>query len=251
MKSPDDNRIPIPSVLDRALEFMRLQYINNPSILGYRLRVANSLNNAYGNFNGVGGVGTFAIIDVNRDGSFISKELKLSKRGLLGETNRGQTRLVFNPNEYFGLDPVVPADGDFWYVRTQVRTVASPTFPVTADNLNQSDILVVRPPGFMVVPRPAMTLYGTAPDLATAAPGLPAPQEALVVHVPNFGDAMVLTNHGPGVLYYSVGYNYPLIRLDAGQSISHASGMKDELVFCSNGSNPSFSLLLSTVTGIR
>lgn len=251
MISADENRIPIPNVLERATEYLRLQYRNDPDILGYRIRVADSLNNAYGADNGVGGAGTFAIIDVNRDRDFISKEMRISRRGLTGETTRGQTRAVFNPNEFFGDDPVVPADGQLWFVRTQVRTQAAPAFPATADNLNQSDILIVRTPGFLTVPRPALTLYGTAPALATAVPGLPAPEEAMIFHVPSFGDALVLTNHGPGQLFYSVGYNLPLARLDAGQTLSHSSGMKDELVVCSDSGNPEFSVLISTVTGLR
>jgi len=251
MISADDNRIPIPNVLERSVELLRLQYRNDPDILGYRIRVANSLDNAYGPDNGVGGAGTFPIIDVDRDGTFISKEFRLSRRGLTGETTRGQTRAVFNPNEFFGLDPVVPSDGQLLFVRTQVRTAASPSFPVAADNLNQSDILIVRTPGFNAVSRPALSLYGTAPDLPTAALGLPAPEEALILHVPYFGDSMVLTNHGPGQLFYALGYNLPLIRLDAGVTVSHSSGMKDELVMCASGGNPAFSLLISTVAGPR
>lgn len=251
MISSDDNRIPIPNVLERAVGLMRLQYRNDPDILGYRIRVANTLDAAYGPDNGVGGAGTFALFDVDRDTTYISKEFRLSRRGLTGETTRGQTRAIFNPNEFFGLDPVVPADGQLWYVRTQVRTTASPAFPGTADNLNQSDILIVRTPTFQSVPRPALTLYGTAPNLAAAAPGLSAPEEALTFHVPSFADAMVLTNHGGGDLLYSVGYNLPLALLAAGEQVSLASGMKDELTLCSAGSNPNFSALMSTVTGIR
>jgi len=251
MITADDNRIPIPNVLERSLEQIRLQYRNNPTILGYRLRVANSLDNAYGPDNGVGGVGTFALIDVPRGAEFVSKDFRQSKRFLTGETTRGQTRLVFNPNEYFGLSPVVPPDGQLWFVRTQVRTQASPAFPAVANNLNQSDILIIRTPTFQSVPRPALTLYGTAPNLPTAVPGLPAPQEAMTFHVPNFGDAMLLTNHGPGQLFYAMGYNIPLARLDANQTISHSSGMKDEIVLCAPASNPNFSLLISTVTGVR
>lgn len=251
MISSDDNRIPIPNVLERAVGLLRLQYRNDPDILGYRVRVANTLNNAYGPDNGVGGAGTFALFDVERDTDYISKEFRISKRWPPGETTRGQTRALFNPNEFFGADPVVPSDGQLLFVRTQVRTQASPAFPGTVNNLNQSDILIVRTPTFLSVPRPALTLFGTAPDLATAAAGLPAPEEAMTFHVPSFADAMVLTNQGGTDLLYSVGYNLPLAVLPAGQSISHASGMKDELVVCASGGNPDFSVLMSTVTGIR
>lgn len=252
MTSADNNRIPIPNILERATERLRIQYKNNSDILGYRVRVANSLDNAYGPDNGVGGAGTFALFDMDRDRGFISKEMRRKKLNRAWTaTARGQTMALFNPNEYLGLDPVVPSDGQLLFVRTQVRTQASPAFPGAANNLNQSDILVVRTPDFNSVPRPAITLGGTAPSLAGVTLGLPAPEEAMVFHLPAYGDAMVLTNHGPGDLYYSVGYGLPLVRVPAGSDVSLASGMKDELTLCGDGANPEFSLVISTVTGVR
>ena len=66
--------IPFPNVLERAESLMILQFRNNPDIEGYRIRVANSLDNAYGAFNGVPGVGTTFLFDVQRGRTFISKE---------------------------------------------------------------------------------------------------------------------------------------------------------------------------------
>jgi len=158
--------------------------------------------------------------------------------------------MVFDPGEFFGASPVVPPDSSLWFVRTQIRTVASPTFPVGADNTNQSIISIVQDPEFFSVPRPALTLYGTAPAIG-AVPGLPAPPQAMVFGVPAFADAMVVTNHGAAPLYFGAALDQPLMQIDAGTNISHASGMKDEIVICAAGANPQFSVLLSTVTGMR
>ena len=137
-------------------------------------------------------------------------------------------------------------------MRTQVRTAAAPVFPVTADNINQSIITIVQGPDYFSVPRPALSLYGTAPSLATAVPGLPAPPEAMVFGVPAFADAIVITNHDALLpLYFAASLEQPLMQIDAATSISHASGMKDEIVVCSTGGNPNFSILISTVTGMR
>lgn len=255
--------IPIPNILDRAAQFALIQFINNSDILGYRLRVANSLDNAYGPFNGVPGVGTTALFEVLRGRTFISKEVRQKGTGISGDITRGQTRAVFDPNEYFGLTPEVPPDTNLWFIRTQVSTVATAAlagsvqagypggvFPGTASATDQSKILIMRDPDFQSVPRPALSLYGTAPDVG-ALPGLPPPPESLVFGVPAFADAIVITNHGPGPLFFGVSEGGPLIQIDATTTISHASGMKDDLVFAANGANPNFSLLISTVTGLR
>ena len=257
--------IPIPNILDRAKQFANIQFINNEDILGYRLRVANSLDNAYGPANGVGGVGTTALFEVLRDRTFISKEIRQKGTAISGDTTRGQTRATFDPNEYFGLSPVVPPDNNLWFLRVQVSTVATAAvagsvqagypggvFPGAATDADQSKILIMRDPDFQSVPRPALSLYGTAPSLATAVPGLPDPPGAMVFGVPAFADAIVITNHDPALpLYFAVAEDQPLIQVDAATSISHASGMKDDLVLCSTGGNPNFSLLISTVTGLR
>jgi len=250
--------IPVPSILDRSSGYMTLQFINNPDILGYRIRVADSLNNAYGTFNGVVPTtagGTEAIFDVNRGQTLRTKAIRLKGLGVSGDITRGQTRATYDPNEFF--DPpttaVVPPDTQLTFMRIQVRTVASPVFPAGVPTpLNQSKILIVQDPRFFEVPRPALSLYGTAPALAAAVPGLPAPPGALVFGVPAFADAMVITNHDAALpLFFASAIDQPLMQIDAGTSISHASGMKDELVICSLGGNPNFSMLISTVTGMR
>lgn len=256
--------IPFANILYRSPAFAQLQFINNPDILGYRVRVANSLDNAYGPDNGVGGVGTTALFDVRRGVSFISKSLRQKRTAISGDITRGQTRATFDPTEYFGLSPEVPPDSDLWFLRFQVSTVATAAaagsvpagypggvFPGTAGPLNQSSILIMQNPDFFSVPRPALSLYGTAPDVG-ATPGLPAPPASLSFHVPAFADAMIITNHdAASPLYFSVGEGVPMMQVDAGTSISHSSGMKDEISIAASGANPNFSILISTVTGQR
>jgi len=257
--------IPIPRVLDRSERFATLQFINEEDILGYRIRVANSLDNAYGPANGVGGVGTTALFDMLRGRATIAKEIRQKGLGVSGDITRGQTRHTFDPNSYFGDSPEVPPDSDLWFLRVQVSTVTSAAiagsvpagfpggvFPGTADQTNQSRIVIMRNPNYQLVPRPALTLYGTAPDLATAQPGLPAPPEAMEISVPAFADGMTVINHdGADPLLWAPGENLPLMRLDPGARISVTTGMGDTLVVCASGANPTFSIFTSTVTGLR
>jgi hypothetical protein len=253
------NGIPIPNVIDRQRNFLTIGWRNDDSLLGYRLRVANSLDNAYGAFNGVAGTGTTALFDVARGRTFISPEIRRKKTGISGDITRGQTRATFDPGEFYGLSPEVPSDSALWFVRTQVTTLPTGGFPLgfpggafpgTFNAANQSSILIIGDPTFFSVPRPALSLYGTAPDIG-AVPGLPAPPEALIIHVPAFADAMVLTNHGPGILFVAVGRYQPLMQVAAGAILSHTSGMKDEIVLAADGGNPAFSILISTVAGSR
>jgi hypothetical protein len=258
--------IPIPNILDRAKQYAAIQFINNPDILGYRIRVANNLDNAYGAANGVPGTGTTALFEVLRGRTLITKEIRIKGTAISGDITRGQTRATFDPNEFFGLSPEVPPDSHLWFMRTQVSTVATAAvagsvqagypggvFPGTGDNTDQSKITIMRDPDFQSVPRPALSLYGTAPALAGAVPGLPAPAEALIFAVPAFADAIVITNHDAVLpLFFAVSEDQPLMQIDPGTSITHASGMKDDLVICAAaGGNPNFSMLISTVTGLR
>jgi len=251
--------IPIPSILDRFAGEVTLQWKNDPDVLGYRVRVANSLDNAYGPFNGVvptAGAGTEALFDVQRGQASRSKAIRLKGLGVSGDTTRGQTRYTYDPNEFF--DPptttVVPPDSQLIFMRIQVRTAAAPAFPGgafpgTFTAANQSNILIVQNPGFYSVPSPALTLYGTAPTIATAVPGLPAPPEALVFHVPGSGEGVVITNHGAVPMYMAVGNSQPLMQINAGDSIYPSTGMGDQLIICAPAGNPNFSMYIATVNG--
>jgi len=245
--------LPIPNILDRSPGYAMLMYRNSPDILAYRVRVANSLNNAYGNFNGVAGAGTEVLFDVSRSGFFRSDSLARSGRGISDTSRRGQTIAVYDPNDFF--DPptttAVPPDVQFSFLRTQVRTPGA-AFPGTADNFNQSAICLMANPDFFTVPRPALTLGGTAPSLAGVVLGMPPPPESMVFHVPAYGDAMVVTNlSGAAPLFISMGRNLPLAQIAPNSSITHASGMKDEIAICGSGANPTFAIFLSLVSGQR
>jgi len=258
------NGIPIPNILDRAKQFANIQFINNNDILGYRIRVSNTLDNAYGTANGVVGAGTTALFEVLRGRTFISKEIRGKGTAISGDITRGQTRATFDPNEYFGLSATVPPDNNLWFIRVQVSTVATAAaagsvqagypggvFPGTASAADQSQIMIMRDPNFQIVPRPAMTLYGTAPDIG-ALPGLPAPPEAMVFSVPSFADGMTIINHDlVAPLFFAPSRTQPLMQLDPSSRISVTTGMGDTIVICASGANPTFSLFTSTVTGLR
>jgi hypothetical protein len=249
-----NNLIPTPNILDRAAGQITLQFRNDPDILGYRIRVSNSLTNAYGTDNGLAGVGTVNILDVQRGQAFISRVMRQRKTAILGDTTRGQTRAIYDPTEFVGVAATVPPDNQLAFMRVQVRTVGAPAFPVAADNTNQSVILVVQDPQFSSVSHPTLTLSGLAPTLGAALAGLPAPAGALVFRVPGFGESMWITNHeaaGGNPLFFATGFSQPLARIDPATAIMHQGGMRDELVICAAVGTPAFSILMTCAVPAR
>lgn len=245
--------IPIPNILGRSKGFARLMFRNTPDFLAYRVRVANTLDNAYGTFNGVTGAGTAILFDVRRDASYLSPSIQRSKCGVSAFTLRGQTHALYNPDDFFNppTTQVVPPDVQLAFLRIQVRTPSS-AFPVGADNVNQSPICILPDPTFYEVPRPALTLGGTAPEQTDADNGLPPPPGSLFFHVPSFADAMVITNlDTTNPLLLATGRYQPMAEIPAETSISHTSGMKDVFAICAKAGNPRFSLLISVLAGLR
>lgn len=247
--------LPIPNILDRSPGYAMLMFRNSPDITAYRVRVADSLDNAYGTFNGVAGTGTEPLFDVTRGGFFRSNSVAAAGKGLLDTSRRGQTIAVYDPNDFYNppTTTATPPDVQMAFLRVQVRPTGG-AFPGGATNLNQSSICIMADPEFFSVPRPSLTLGGTAPDLGGAVLGMPPPPEALFFHVPAYGDAMVVVNlepDGGDPLFISTGRHQPLAQVNANSSVQHASGMKDEIAICANGANPKFAIFLSLVSGQR
>lgn len=245
-----------PLVVERAQNYASIFFRDFPGIQRYRVLAARDLNNAYvgqatSPRNGVVGAdGTEELFIVHGPGgSLRSHEIRRRGLGLIDESQRGQTHAIWDPDEFF--DPPtttsIPPDRDIAFLRVQTATVASGnTFG------SEGPILIFQSPTFAVVPRPALTLYGNAPDLAAASPGEIPPEDSMEFRVPFYGDSLVIINHDAAVpLLLSMGRDVPFMQVDPQESFSHTSGQKDSLVIAANGGNPAFSCLISTVQGAR
>lgn len=243
-----------PLVVERAKNYASLYFLNQDGVLSYRLRASNTLNDAYvganpSPHNGVAGVnGTEILFEVNQGQFFRSHAIRQRGVGLIDESYRNQTRLIYDPDEYYNppTTTAVPPDKDIAYLRVQTATVASGGAYGT-----EGPILILQSPTFAVVPRPALSLYGTAPNVG-AAPGVVPPPDAMEFRVPFYGDSLVVTNHDAGIpLLISMGRDIPMMQVDTQQNWTHTSGQKDSLVVAGLGGNPNFSVLISTVQGAR
>jgi hypothetical protein len=242
-----------PKIVDRSKNYVSLFFRDYPSAEAYRMRAASTLDDAYGPVNGVPGLGTEWMFDVGRGESFRSHSIRQRKLGIIGETVRGQTRVIYDPSDYYNPPTTsrIPPDSDIAFLRVQTRAPGA-TFPLPAVLTGQGPILILQTPGWWNVPRPALTLSGTAPDIATAGLGVQPPSDSMEFRVPGYGDSLVFTNHDIGnPVYLSMGRGIPMMEVAPGQSFSHTSGEKDSLLIAANGANPTFSVLISTVGGAR
>lgn len=245
-----------PLIVERYKNYASIYFRNRPGIQRYRVLAANTLDEAYVGQNGsphngvTATTGTEVLFEVPQNTTFRSRAIRQKGLGLLDETTRGQTRAIYDPDDFY--DPptttVVPPDKDIAFLRVQTATVAS-----GGAFGSEGPILIFQSPTFAVVPRPAITLFGTAPDLgAAAAPGQIPPDGSLEFVVPFYGDSLVITNHSAtDELYLSMGRDVPFMQVDPEQNFTHTSGQKDALVIAANGANPTFSCLISTVQGQR
>lgn len=234
-------QIPAPNLQDRHINYVQLMWRNHPSFRAYRVRLANTLNDAYGPTNGVGGNGTEFVFDVEQGTSYFS--ISPLRKGLhvVDATHRTQTKAIYDPADFYNppTTTVVPSDGEIGFIRTQVKT-AFAGFPGATTNLNQSAIKILPPPYFMSnTVWPSMTLNGTAPALAVAVGDL-APDDSMQILVPPFAQNIILRNFGVGDLLYSTGPGLPLVSIPAGEEVNHMGGTV--LSLCSVG-NPTFRLI--------
>lgn len=240
-------KIPAPNLLDRYPGYVRLMWRNKPEILRYRVRVADTLNNAYGNFNGVGGLGTYALFDVEQGTSHITKPIL--KRGLAPTSgnHRNQTVALYDPNEFFGAATQVPPDTAIAFVRDHVGTKSSPlpAFPGVPTNLQQSPIKIVPAPFHLSTFWPTLAMPGTAPTVAGVLEGDLPPDDSMQILVPPFARNMILTNVGAGDLLYSTDPSSPLITIPAGGAVTQMMGTV--LSLCSTA-NPDFRLIIEFQT---
>lgn len=234
-------QIPAPNLLDRHINYVQLMWRNQASIRAYRVRLADTLNDAYGPTNGVGGNGTEFVFDVEQGTSFFSISPLRKGMQVVPATLRTQTKAVYDPADFYNppTTTVVPSDGQVGFIRTQIKT-AFAGFPVATTNLNQSAIKVLPPPYFTSNTFwPAMTLNGTAPALAVAVGDLP-PDDSMQILVPPYVRNIILRNTGGVALFYSTGPGVPLISIPTTSEVNHMGGTV--LSLCSTG-NPTFQLV--------
>lgn len=226
----------------RGADYIRASINYDDTVTSHSLYVARTLDDAYGSFNGVGGAGPLLIGNATRPSgmNFASKSRKGRQVYRPALPSKPRTRFEWAPGDYDNT--TYPSNAELAYVRVTANALA----PVA-----QGPISMIPPHGWASVGRPAVSVYGTAPNLAGATAGSPAPTEALHLKFPAHADSILLKNHGGVDLLVSVGSGLSLIRVEAGEVLNHNSGMSDNLFLCATAGNPEFSLLVGAVLTAR
>lgn len=208
-------------------------------ITGYRVNAASTLDDAYGNVNGVGGSGTSNLFEVST-GSFF-KSPKLS-RGRVGPEITKRTRAVFNPDEFYSNTTQAPEDTQVMFMRVEQFSTALGTYEA------EGPINIIMPYNSMGVRRPALSLYGTAPSVTCTA-GAIAPDDALHFHLHLYAVNFQIKNHGVASMFVALGSGLPMLEISAGDSLSLFDTNITEVFIAGNGSNPTFSIAASLQNG--
>ncbi len=228
----------------RGADYIRASIRYDDAVTEHSVYVARTLDDAYGGFNGVGGAGPQLIGTARRSSgmNFTSKARKGGKQTIQAPSlpARPLSRFEWAPADYDNT--TYPSNEELAFVRVTANGVAPAA---------QGPISMIPPFGWSSVGRPALSLYGTAPVIATAAPGAPAPTQAMHLKFPAHADSILLKNHGGGDLLVSVGTGLPMLRVEAGETVNHNSGMSDNLFVCSATGNYNFSLLVGAVLTAR
>ena len=222
-----------PRLVERHPGIVDLAIRNRDGIFGYRVKGAVDLNTAYS--------GGSSMITVSRSQTFISRTLRQKKIGVVPESNRGLTRITYDPADF--ASATIPGDSDIAFLTVE-EEVGGGTF------LAEGPVLVVPPPGFFSAGRRNLILNGSAPDVAALANNLP-PQTAMRIVFPRYVDTLVIYADGTNAIRVSFGQGLQEISIPAGQSMSFGEVGTDEIYLCGQGGASAFRLISTMVNGIE
>jgi hypothetical protein len=222
-----------PRLIERHNNYADLSIRTRAGVIAYRVGAANTLDTAF--------AGTTAMFTAKAGTSFRSKGIRQAKKGRLLESNRGLTRMVFDPDEYFAVGGDLPHDNKMSYVRVEEQNPAG-TF------LSPGPILVMPPCGFWATPRPSLTLRGTAPNVATTA-DLTPPPGAMVFVLPRFSDHVTIVNEDAAALFVSFDSSMPEITVKAGATTALFDGAYNVVYVRGDGATVEFSMFFAIVNG--
>jgi len=223
-------------LIERHSGVVDLAVTSRPGIQSYTFGAAVSLDAAF--------AGTTAMFTVLRDRTFRSPILQRNRINLVGESNRGLTRVTYDPRDYAAV--TIPGDTDISFVRVTETDNAGTVLP-------EGPILVVPPPAFFLAGRAQLNLNGTAPSVAGLANNLP-PDGAMWVDLPKFANEVVVYNDsGATDLYVSfgIGRQEILVPFAAGaNSVAFRETGATMISFRGDGGAVVFRAMISEVNGL-
>tara|TARA_X000000950_G_scaffold288778_1_gene407330 strand:- start:7283 stop:8023 length:741 start_codon:yes stop_codon:yes gene_type:complete len=179
----------IGNIRERHPNLIDMTVTKEAGILQYRVGASNSLNGAYGADNGVSGTGTTDYFEVASGAEYRSTTIKQNKPHVAhgAGRDRGLTRMIFDPDDFFDPAEEVPSDNQTMFMRVEKYSQALGAYEP------KGPINIVLPKHFLQGVRPVLTLYGNAPAIASSAGEFPA-EGAMHFHLPMFSSSIYIDN---------------------------------------------------------
>lgn len=242
----------IPSIQYRSPNLVVMTFPIRPGVSTLKFSGAANINDAYGAISGVGGSGTIEMFQVQSGTTFVSPSLRARRLPSIEDTNRGLTRICFDPNDYSTpVNPAgyIPNDDQTLYLRLSLYNDATGVWQ------DEGPIMAVTPYDFFTTKGPVFTATAKAPNLGIGVfpPNIPdvllpttmnflLPAYMSTVSVSNLDDP---TTGKP--LFFSFHPGMPPTVLYPGQDVTLTGGGAPEMFFASPNGNPWFTVRASAI----
>ena len=221
----------IPNIVGRFDRLVDLSIPPEPHVFKYRLKAHRILDQSFL----TGGV---VLFEAFRGRRFQSPSVKKNRLGIIDEVDRGQTRILFDPNDYKANDPAnLPGDKETIYLRVEKYDAVNLTW------LPAGPILIILPPVASGIKNYAFTIAGTAPSVGTPGQNPPA-TGAMNFYLPLYTKSATISNTGGGDLYISSNEGSPFAEIKAGATpVEIYSGSLSEVFL--GGTGTTFSIFVA------
>lgn len=224
----------VPDLVERHPGFVDLAIRRKSDVAAYQLSAANTLDAAF--------TAPTAMVTVPAGAMFQSRTVRNRGLGRTQESQRGLTRIHYNPEDFWTIGTNLPHDDDISYLRVEEVSNGGVVRPA-------GPILVIPSHGFWMAAQPAIQLQGTAPDVAASITGVP-PAGAMHVVIPRHATSVVIRNNSaPDLLYVSFDRNMPEQEFPNNYADSFTDGTVMEFYLRGQGSTPRFNIYLAVVNG--
>jgi hypothetical protein len=203
-----------------------------PNTSRYRFRGHKSLDGAF--------LGSAEMFEVLSGAHFVSPTPQSEGRtGAVEDSKRGQTRVLFDPNDY-ASHPSLPPDSEMLFLRVEDFDIAAQAY------LPPGPILLVPTVYQFGFQDSTITIYGTAPGVS-AVPGDKPPATSLIFALPLFTTSVTIVNlDGVNSLLVSTNRGTPMVPIPADGVINIDTGSISEMAVASeNGNEVTFSMFLT------
>lgn len=223
-----------PRMTERHANRIELVLPADPGVKAYRIAAANTLDTAF--------AGATTMFTVPSGGTYRSPGIVGRRLGFTQYHNRGLTRALYDPEDFWAAAGSLPHDADIGFLRVT---------QISHDGVAQAagPILIVPPPAFFVTPRPSLTIVGSAPNVAVLATGLPPPG-AMHIVLPRFSDNVRVRNtDAADELLIAFGTGQPEITVPLGQVETFYDAAFTDVYLHSDGAAATFEMRFSVVNG--